>query len=103
LCEQYWALVDGALSLSEVSKRTSNPDPRRAAKRKLLLGLNCSKQRFLHVKDKLWDCEDPVRFEVLTAVTMRNVVFWDTKSQFVLHRRHITSPLQRDVKAVWLL
>jgi hypothetical protein len=35
-----------------------------------------------------------VRFEVFTAVTMRNVVFWDIKPQFVLHRRHITSPLQ---------
>jgi hypothetical protein len=34
------------------------------------------------------------RFEVFTAVTMKNVVFWDIKTQFVLHRRHITSPLQ---------
>jgi hypothetical protein len=34
-------------------------------------------------------------FEVFTAVTMKNVVFWDIKSQFVLHRRHITSPLER--------
>jgi hypothetical protein len=25
---------------------------------------------------------------------MQNVVFWDTTTQFVLHRRHITSPLQ---------
>jgi hypothetical protein len=25
---------------------------------------------------------------------MENVVFWDIKSQFVPHRRHITSPLQ---------
>jgi hypothetical protein len=32
--------------------------------------------------------------EVFTAVTMKNVVFWDIKTQFVLHRRHITSPLQ---------
>jgi hypothetical protein len=30
-------------------------------------------------------------FEVFTAVTMKNVVFWDIKPQFVLHRRHITS------------
>jgi hypothetical protein len=36
----------------------------------------------------------PVRFDVFTAVTMKNVVFWDMKSQFVLHRRHIMSPLQ---------
>jgi hypothetical protein len=35
-----------------------------------------------------------VRFEIFTAVTMKNVVFWDIKSQFVLHRRHTTSPLQ---------
>jgi hypothetical protein len=24
---------------------------------------------------------------------MKNAVFWDIKTQFVLHRRHITSPL----------
>jgi hypothetical protein len=35
-----------------------------------------------------------VRFEVFTAVTMKNAVFWDIKTQFVPHRRHITSPLQ---------
>jgi hypothetical protein len=35
-----------------------------------------------------------VRFEVLTAVTAKNVVFWDIETHFVLHRRHITSPLQ---------
>jgi hypothetical protein len=27
-------------------------------------------------------------------VTMENVVSWDIRTQFVLHRRHITSPLQ---------
>jgi hypothetical protein len=25
---------------------------------------------------------------------MNNVVFWDMKTQFVPHRRHVTSPLQ---------
>jgi hypothetical protein len=35
-----------------------------------------------------------VRFEVFAAVTMKNGVFWDIKTQFVLHRGHITSPLQ---------
>jgi hypothetical protein len=35
-----------------------------------------------------------VRLEVITAVTTMNVVFWDIKTQFVLHRRHIKSPLQ---------
>jgi hypothetical protein len=34
------------------------------------------------------------RFEVFTAVTMQNSVFWNIKTQFVPHRRHITSPLQ---------
>jgi hypothetical protein len=35
-----------------------------------------------------------VRFEVFTAVTMKNVVFLGIKTQFVLHRRYITSLLQ---------
>jgi hypothetical protein len=35
-----------------------------------------------------------VRFEVFTAVTIKNVVFWDIETQFVLHVRHITSLLQ---------
>jgi hypothetical protein len=35
------------------------------------------------------------RFEDFTAMTVKNSVFWDIKSEFVLHRRHITSPLQR--------
>jgi hypothetical protein len=35
-----------------------------------------------------------VRFGVFTAVTMKNAVFLDIKPHFVLHRRHITSPLQ---------
>jgi hypothetical protein len=34
-----------------------------------------------------------VIFEVFTAVTTKNAVFWDIKAHFVLHRRHITSPL----------
>jgi hypothetical protein len=38
-----------------------------------------------------------VRFEVFTAVTMMNVVFWGITTQFVPHRRHITSPLQSPV------
>jgi hypothetical protein len=36
-----------------------------------------------------------VRSEVFSLAAMRNVVFWDIKIQFVLHREHITSPLQR--------
>jgi hypothetical protein len=34
-----------------------------------------------------------VRFEVFTAVTMKNAVFRGIKTQFVPHRRHITSPV----------
>jgi hypothetical protein len=36
---------------------------------------------------------DYLRFKVITAVTMKNAVFWDIKTHFVPHRRHITSPL----------
>jgi hypothetical protein len=32
-----------------------------------------------------------VRFEVFTAVTMENVVFWDIEPEFVPHRRHYVS------------
>jgi acetolactate synthase small subunit len=35
-----------------------------------------------------------IRFEVLTAVTVENVVFWDIKTQFVPHSTNITSLLQ---------
>jgi hypothetical protein len=38
--------------------------------------------------------KEGVRFEVFTAVTVKNAVFWDIKTQFVLHKRHITPPLQ---------
>jgi hypothetical protein len=31
-----------------------------------------------------------VRFEVFTAVAMKNGIFWDMKTQFVPHRRHVT-------------
>jgi hypothetical protein len=32
-----------------------------------------------------------VRFEVFTAVTMKNAVFWDIKTKFVPHRKHYVS------------
>jgi hypothetical protein len=35
-----------------------------------------------------------VRFEVGTAVTMKNAVFRDIKTQFLTQRKYITSPLQ---------
>jgi hypothetical protein len=34
-----------------------------------------------------------VRFEVFMAVSMKNAVFWDIGTQFIPHRKHITSPL----------
>jgi hypothetical protein len=41
-----------------------------------------------------WQRSSLLTYEALTAVTMKNVVFWDIKTQLVPHRRHITSPLQ---------
>jgi hypothetical protein len=38
-----------------------------------------------------------VRFEVFTAMITNNAVFWDIKTQFVPHRKHITSPLKSPV------
>jgi hypothetical protein len=40
---------------------------------------------------------ESVRFEVFTAVTIKSVVFWDIKTLFIPHRRHITSLLQSPV------
>jgi hypothetical protein len=34
-----------------------------------------------------------VKFEVFTAVTMKNAVFWAIKTQFAFQRKHITSLL----------
>jgi hypothetical protein len=33
---------------------------------------------------------------------MKNVVFWDIKTQFVLHRRHVISPLQIPVSQCYV-
>jgi hypothetical protein len=43
-----------------------------------------------------------VRFEAFTAVNMKNAVFWDIKTQFVLHRRHITFPLQTPASSCYV-
>jgi hypothetical protein len=40
------------------------------------------------------DSEALVRFEAFTPVTMKNAVFWDIKTQFVPHRKQISSLLQ---------
>jgi hypothetical protein len=34
------------------------------------------------------------QIEVVTAVNTKNSLFWDMKTQFVPHRKHIASPLQ---------
>jgi hypothetical protein len=46
---------------------------------------------YMEERDEIFDC---VRFEVFTAVTMKNGVFWDIETQFVPHRRYITPLLQ---------
>jgi hypothetical protein len=35
-----------------------------------------------------------VTLAVIKAVTMKNAVFWDTKTHFVPHTKHITSQIQ---------
>jgi hypothetical protein len=56
----------------------------------LQMGSSSGILRFLTIRISSWF----VRFEVFTAVTMKNGVFWNIKTQFVPHWRHITSPLQ---------
>jgi hypothetical protein len=46
------------------------------------------------VEQTILELRNKVKLEVFTAVTMKNVAFWDIKTQFVPHRRHTTSPLQ---------
>jgi hypothetical protein len=36
-------------------------------------------------------CQYCVTFQDFTAVNMKNVVFWDVKTQFVLHRKHVSA------------
>jgi hypothetical protein len=43
---------------------------------------------------KLYRILRPVIAEVSDNVTMKNAAFWDIKTQFILHRRHIMSLLQ---------
>jgi hypothetical protein len=59
---------------------------------RFIMGMLSIIMRFVHASRQ--EKETYVRFEVFTAVTMKNYVFWDIRTQFVLHRRHITSPLQ---------
>jgi hypothetical protein len=54
----------------------------------------CSILKNINYYDHIQKVETYVRYEVFTVVTMKIVVFWDRKPQFVLHRRHIMSLLQ---------
>jgi hypothetical protein len=42
-----------------------------------------------------------VKFEVYTAVTMKNVVFWDINTQSVPHRKHYTSATEPSRLMLW--
>jgi hypothetical protein len=35
-----------------------------------------------------------VRFEVFTAITIKNASFWGIQTQFIPHMKHVASPLQ---------
>jgi hypothetical protein len=49
---------------------------------------------FWDIKTQFVPQRKHITFEVFTAVTTKNAVFWDIKTQFVPHRKHITSTLQ---------
>jgi hypothetical protein len=51
----------------------------------------CSTQLSVGLSTFRWTKSISVRYEVFTAVTMKNAVFWDIKTQFVPHRRHYFS------------
>jgi hypothetical protein len=52
-------------------------------------------RQLIHLTGKSYgEVKNYLRFVGFTAVTMKNVVFWDIKTQFIPHRTHITSPLQ---------
>jgi hypothetical protein len=50
----------------------------------------------------LQDGKSFIRYEVFTVVTMKNALFWNIRSQFVPHRRHITSPLQSPASSCYV-
>jgi hypothetical protein len=35
-----------------------------------------------------------MRVDIFMVVAMKKAIFWDIKTQFVPHRKHITYPLQ---------
>jgi hypothetical protein len=44
-----------------------------------------------HMRQRWRNC---ARFEAVTAVATKNAVFWNTKTQFAPHKKHVTSLLQ---------
>jgi hypothetical protein len=75
--------INGGLSVGVVRLQTKSHGVRQSVS----LRCGCFAQAATTVPSA--DLPPLVRF----AVTMENV-FWDIKTQFVPHRRHITSPLQ---------
>jgi hypothetical protein len=55
---------------------------------------NRSQYLALNTRPRVGAVSSFVKFEVFTAVPMKNAVFWVIKAQFIPHRRHIASPLQ---------
>jgi hypothetical protein len=47
----------------------------------------------LNFQNSIKTYKENVRFEVFTAVAMKNAVSCDIKTQFVPHRKHVTSQL----------
>jgi hypothetical protein len=46
--------------------------------------------------------KNSVRFEVFAAVTMKIAIFWDIRSQFLPHRKHI-SLLQKPASKCYII
>jgi hypothetical protein len=57
-------------------------------------GANWKETRNWLEKVSAADIQHGEMFGVSTAVTMKIAVFRDIKTQFISHRRHVTSPLQ---------
>jgi hypothetical protein len=50
--------------------------------------------QYIHIHIGILIRQINVDFEVFAMVAMKNAVFWDIKTQFVPHRKHIKSQLQ---------
>jgi hypothetical protein len=80
--EEYIASIIRVTRISELGTMLAVTSSRSTLRR------NTMSMSSLHIDDNY------VIFEVFTEVTMKNVVFWDIKTQFVPHRKNVTTPLQ---------